>query len=51
MTPQTTRHDPDYLKRRQAQELELAQKATDENARAAHAELAERFGAMIEKPA
>ena len=51
MTPQTTRHDPDYLKRRHEQELAQAQRATDERARAAHAELAERIAAQIEKPA
>lgn len=50
MTPQS-RHDTDYLKRRHAQHVEQAQRATDEKARAAHAELAERFAAQIAKPA
>lgn len=45
-----TRHDPDYLRRRHAQELEQAEKATDEKARAAHADLAQRFAAMIDQP-
>lgn len=50
MAPQT-RNDPEYLKRRHAQELEQAQQATHEKAREAHARLAERFAAQIRETA
>lgn len=50
MTVQT-RNDPEYLQRRHAQELAQAQKATHDKARAAHTTLAERFAAMIDRPA
>ncbi|MCA1748458.1 MAG: hypothetical protein LC634_02620 [Sphingomonadales bacterium] len=50
MTAQT-RNDPEYLQRRHAQELEQAQKATHDKARAAHATLADRFAAMLRQTA